>query len=773
MRYKTASLLTVLVLCAFFISCFSPSRAQTSSDEEILFQHDYTLGWLRLALAYDSFQNGDNDTATLRITKRTPDKSISGGLLCLNQQWINGFRGFLRGNDEVFEQEISLKPNARNRLFLFMRGQKRASIRIEIIARQEVQPPTATLSDSAETITYGGSVELSWTTEHADTVTIDPEIGTVGPTGTATVSPAKDTTYTLTAAGPGGVATDAVSIDVQAVAEPLPENSFGQQYEDLIPPNAAIETFDPVRFAVVSGSVTDTAGQPLAGVGITFHGAESLYGAAYTDAAGNFSIPVEGGGLMTIRYHKDGYIEAQRNIQVPWNDIAVAEAVALTTYDTASTLVAPDGNPAHFTVHRSGIVTDQHGSRSVAVVFPGDIKAYREERDGSETELTSFTVRVTEYATPESMPAILPPTSVYTWCGEFTVDGADKVRFSEPVSVWIDNFLNFPVGMTVPVGYYDRDKAVWGASENGVIVELLDTDGDALVDALDADGDGQPDDLDGDELFLDEIKGREDAQPGAVFMLARIGHFSPWDCNFPVWLPADAAAPKGTPPPPECPPCKNTVGSFVSHRDQVYHKDVAIPGTDVSIYYASNRAAGYKQRIDIPVSDGTLPESCKVIRLRVCVAGKLYERELPPQKNLVETIIWDGLDLRGNPAPNATAQVEIGYVYDATYAIPADEAYAFGIPGTGGTSVLVRDFYVPRTSYQFPLQDKAPAMNDVGNGWTLATHHRLDTVKTDRLYKGDGGVLEQQTDIIDFVDDFDNYENLQPKGFAIAPDGMY
>ena len=46
----------------------------------------------------------------------------------------------------------------------------------------------------------------------------------------------------------------------------------------------------------------------------------------------------------------------------------------------------------------------------------------------------------------------------------------------------------------MPVGYYDRDRGNWVPLENGVVVQLLDTEPagspDGKVDALDADGDG-------------------------------------------------------------------------------------------------------------------------------------------------------------------------------------------------------------------------------------------------------------------------------------------
>ena len=158
-----------------------------------------------------------------------------------------------------------------------------------------------------------------------------------------------------------------------------------------------------------------------------------------------------------------------------------------------------DGNASTFVTHRSTEVTDSAGRRSCTLVFSGDTHAYSVDASGNTlSELTSVVTRATEFKTPETMPAKLPPSSAFTYCADLTVDGVERVRFSKPVTVWVENFLNFPVGTAVPVGYYDRDKGAWVPSDSGVVVRLLDTDGDGIADAVDSTGDGQPDDIDRD-----------------------------------------------------------------------------------------------------------------------------------------------------------------------------------------------------------------------------------------------------------------------------------
>ena len=73
-------------------------------------------------------------------------------------------------------------------------------------------------------ITAGSSSTLSWNVNNATTVTIDNGVGSVGLTGTRVVTPAADTTYTLTAANVAyfGQATAKVTVAAAAVT-PKPD----------------------------------------------------------------------------------------------------------------------------------------------------------------------------------------------------------------------------------------------------------------------------------------------------------------------------------------------------------------------------------------------------------------------------------------------------------------------------------------------------------------------------------------------------------------------
>ena len=77
------------------------------------------------------------------------------------------------------------------------------------------RPPTASLSvDPEEIFNPGDSATLTWSTSDATSAEIDEGVGSVTPVadGSTTVYPDTTTTYTLTATGPGGTATDTATV---------------------------------------------------------------------------------------------------------------------------------------------------------------------------------------------------------------------------------------------------------------------------------------------------------------------------------------------------------------------------------------------------------------------------------------------------------------------------------------------------------------------------------------------------------------------------------
>jgi peptidoglycan-associated lipoprotein len=82
--------------------------------------------------------------------------------------------------------------------------------------------PTANLTAEPSTIEAGQSVTLSWTSENATDLDLEPGVGKVQPSGSTTATPQESTTYTLTAKGPGGTATAMARVTVTSPAPAAP-----------------------------------------------------------------------------------------------------------------------------------------------------------------------------------------------------------------------------------------------------------------------------------------------------------------------------------------------------------------------------------------------------------------------------------------------------------------------------------------------------------------------------------------------------------------------
>ncbi|MBF0330149.1 MAG: hypothetical protein HQL10_13425 [Nitrospirae bacterium] len=576
----------------------------------------------------------------------------------------------------------------------------------------------------------------------------------------------------ITNSAPGGGVSTPINFTItkKSNAEPQPEGSYGKKYEDLVPADATIKAYDPKRFAIVTGTVIDRTNNPLSGVTVSVH-SHPEYGTVSTDGSGRFSIPVEGGGALTFVYKKVGHITSHRQVNASWNNVEIAEPVTMLTEDPIATTVTFDGSPSTITTHKSSVTTDQYGSRSATMVFTGDNKAYIKDANGNETLATTITTRVTEFDTLQSMPAKLPPTSAYTYCAEFSADNAKSVRFDKPVITYVDNFLGFNVGTKVPVGYYDRDRAVWVAEDDGVIVRFLDTNGDGIVDAIDATGSGMPTDLNGNGSYSDEAAGLNDPakyMPGATYMRVKLSHFTPWDFNWPYGPPPGSTMPNPLSDPdgdsqfpPNCDKCTQSA-SYVEHRSRIFHEDVPVTGTDMTLHYASNRAQDYKTVISIPASGPTVPTSLKSIIVKMTIEGRVFQTELPASPNQKAEFVWDGKDFLGNTVIGSKrADIQIGFVYKAFY-YESSGAFSksFGQAGGAVTRVGARQEIILWKNSTLIVQRNISSDNSIlAKSWTLSLNHYIDPTDPSTLFKGDGTTIKNKAGIINTVPGFASTAN--------------
>jgi hypothetical protein len=400
-------------------------------------------------------------------------------------------------------------------------------------------------------------------------------------------------------------------------------------------------------------------------------------------------------------------------------------------------------------VARGSVRTDADGSRQATLLFPQETQAEMVMPDGSRQPITTLSVRATEFTVgpngPETMPAELPPTSGYTYAVVFTADeakaaGARDVVFAQPIPFYVENFLNFPVGESVPLGAYDPDKGVWVASDSGRVIKILSiTSGLA---EFDTDGDGAADN--GAALGITTAERQQLAglySAGQSLWRVLIPHFDEtWDYNWPALLPADARQARGDPKLYKALDCATTAaGSIIECQNQILAEALGVVGTRFGLHYQSERAPGRKvaYSLDIPLSDDQIPPSLRRINLEIKVAGRFFAQTFAPEPNQQTTFTWDGVNAYGQTLQGAQPiTVRIGYTYGAVYG----EGTRFGdFAAQALTASQAREEVTLWRTWQDRIGAGAWDARAAGlGGWTLSPHHAYDPAG-EVLYRGDGG----------------------------------
>ena len=550
---------------------------------------------------------------------------------------------------------------------------------------------------------------------------------------------------------PGGLPPDPTFIASPApigIATLLAEaTSFLYTGPNPIQTGVAPGTIETKRAAVVRGRVRKQGNASLSGVTISILN-HPEFGQTFSRADGMFDLAVNGGGLLAVKYEMAGFCPVQRQINVPWQDYVIVQDVVMTPFDTAATTV--DLSVAAMQVARGSAVIDADGARRATILFPPGTSASLIMPNGATQTVGTVNIRATEYTVgsngPAAMPGPLPPSSGYTYCAEFSVDeaiaaGATEVRFSQALPVFVENFLDFPVGTPVPAGYYDRQKGQWIPSTNGRVIKILSITANRAD--LDLDGNASADDA--AALAALGVTDEERAHlaqlytPGQTLWRVPITHFSAWDFNWPFG-PPPGAVPPPTPTKKNNPAVDNAneeCGSVVGCEDQTLGESIPLTGTSWRLHYKSDRMPGRitANSIKILVSGATpLPAGLKRIELEISVAGQHLAQTFPAAPNQIYTFTWDGKDAFGRSLYGAQpATISIRYVYGGVYLQPSEKPGSdydtlfghfsyFGTPVSGNRERAEVTLLTTWTEPVGPWHARALGMG----GWSLSLQHAYD-----------------------------------------------
>ncbi|WP_440116857.1 S-layer homology domain-containing protein [Paenibacillus sp. QZ-Y1] len=589
--------------------------------------------------------------------------------------------------------------------------------------------------------------------------------------------------------------------DPQETSTPLPATNripFSESIEFLYAGERPIQigveegAIDAERVAVVRGNVLDAEGNPLSGVNVSVSN-QSQYGHTISRADGQFDLAVNGFGAIVIDYEKEGYMPIQRKAQPSGGDFTILDDVVLLPYDDQVTKVKLGENVSDTQVAQGSPVTDADGSRQATLIIHGGTSGSILLPDGTEQPMAELNIRATEYTVgergPEAMPGELPSLVGYTYAVELSADeavsaGATEVRFDQPLYLYVDNFLEFPVGGTVPIGYYDRSVGAWIPSENGRIIEVLSVNNGLA--SVDIDGDGAADNENAlAAIGLTKEERRELAalyKPGQSFWRSPIEHFTPWDCNWPYGPPLDAESPPDRKPNEDKPdindPCKGS-GSIIGCQTQTLSQVIPVTGTGLSMVYDSQREPGYisGKQLETKLTGEVVSPSITYIEVELQIAGRRIVEKLEPKPNLIYRYEWDGKDVYGRSwYGNAEYQLMVSNHYPMVYLEPStDFPRSFGrMSNQGGTFTTNRTNMTTSLSrnYEGILDSPLNEYQEAGlGGWSLNIHHGSDG---ENLFLGAGGEQVVTNPYRNKVTQtLNNYDYAQSKSdqLTVTPDG--
>jgi RHS repeat-associated protein len=550
---------------------------------------------------------------------------------------------------------------------------------------------------------------------------------------------------------------------------------------------------EPGRRAVIRGRVTalDGAGaESSPAVSITIKDHPEL-GTVTSGNAGEYAIVVNGGGDLVVHFELAGHISAERHAKTTWHEFTILEDVALVTRSALATSITQGASTyqAAWGEVRGGSLPgvgnmDENLARKGLLLFPPN-------ESSPDLPPGPFNVSVTEVtafrAGARAMPATLPATSGYTYAMELAVAGheEERVNFTAPVSYYVENFIGLPLGTRVPLGFYDTAAAAWQAVPSGRVIEIsgIAVDGKAMLSpasGVSYEGMGVTDDnaviSNAERVALADayraqvcapnpapnaacgVAGHPAATPKQLWRM-RMQHFTTYDANWGLGLPAGAGGPPTTRGPKAREPvnqCKAKArGSIIECQNRVLGEEIPIPGTPYSLTYRSSRTEVSNVTVDIPITDGRafgagFPAPLR-IEADIEVAGRRERlvRQGPTfPLNQTLTWTWDRKDAFGHTVEGAArGMVTVRYVHRGLVGATVD----FGAMPTGTNFVGDRNNRELGYEISTPIVLGSRSATATGlGGWQLSDHGLSDPQAL-AFHTGRGDTIKTEGDVTQVV----------------------
>jgi RHS repeat-associated protein len=580
-------------------------------------------------------------------------------------------------------------------------------------------------------------------------------------------------------------------ISTTEISTPASMTEFLYTGDDPIQTEVVEGTIDPDKLAVLRGRVTNRDGQPLSEVTIDILN-RAEFGKTRTLSDGTFSLAVNGGESFTIKYTKDGYLSAQRQVNTETQGFFWAADVILTpiersqgpTVDLSAANTEPmqvvQGPKVKSNFELNTDPDRPSSSRQPTLFFPQGTTATL--ADGNQLDkLDELDILITEYTINDNdlaaMPTPLPPGTGYTYAVNISANGRTDVQLSRPIPFYVDNFLGFPTGTNVPIGRLDENaESGWVPAADGRVIKILSIDNG--IATLDTNGDGLAD----NELGITDAERREIAtqfpnggetvasgENAGDFWRVEINQLGDFDLNWPLKDPDKPNAKEGSVDPTSSQVAENTSecqGCIIEPESQVLGETIPVVGVPFNLNYRSSRTPGRNAdyQLDIPLQDNFVLTP-KRIKLEVSIGGQKISRIFSddpadnpegPLSTPRYTYEWDAKDgygrsLHGQGRHKAT--VRIGYVYNGEYEVPPEITQSlidvqcstenpegsFGcISATDSISsgIQARQEVIGWQEYTINIGSWFPQNAGLG-GWTLDIHHTYDP-NDEVLYFGNG-----------------------------------